>query len=155
MMKYYSGGPHQIQHFIKVHSFARLIGLEEKIACDALEILEIAAIVHDIGIKPAMAKYGSGSGKYQELEGPPAAGAMLKGLGYPQRVIDRVCYLVGHHHSYKNIDGLDYQILVEADFLVNIFDNEMSEEAVLSTVNKIFRTETGTEYCRLMFMGPF
>ena len=35
-------------------------------------------------------------------------------------MIRRVEYLVGHHHTYKDIDGLDYQILVEADFLVNI-----------------------------------
>lgn len=151
MMELYSGDPEQIQHFIKVHSFARLIGLGEEIDDATRQILEIAAIVHDIGIKPALEKHGSGSGKYQELEGPPLAEAMLKGLKYPQHIITRVCYLVGHHHTYKDIDGIDYQILVEADFLVNMFEGKMSENAIKSTLDKIFRTKTGKEYCRLMF----
>ena len=151
MMEYYSGDPDRIQHFVKVHSFSKWIGQCEKIGEDALKILEVAAIVHDIGIKPAMEKYGSSKGTYQEAEGPPIAEAMLKGLGYPQHVIERVCYLVGHHHTYKNIDGMDYQILVEADFLVNIFENEMSESTIRETLHKIFRTKTGNVYCRLMF----
>ena len=151
MMKFYSGDPHQIQHFTKVHSYARLIGMEEKIDNEALEILEIAAIVHDIGIKPAMEKYGSSNGKYQELEGPPLAEKMLSGLGYPQHIIDRVCYLVGHHHTYKDIDGIDYQILVEADFLVNMFEGEMSMDAIKSALNKVFRTDTGKKYCCLIY----
>lgn len=151
MMKLYSGDPEQIQHFIKVHSFARLIGLGEKIDNASLEILEIAAIVHDIGIKPAIEKHGSGSGKYQELEGPPVAKAMLNELAFPEDVIERVCYLVGHHHTYSDIDGIDYQILVEADFLVNMYESNMSANAIKSTLKKIFRTETGKKYCRIMF----
>lgn len=151
MMKFYSGDPKQIQHFTKVHSYARLIGLGEQIDSATLKILEIAAIVHDIGIKPAIKKHGSGSGKYQELEGPPVAKAMLKRLEYLQDIIDRVCYLVGHHHTYKEIDGIDYQILVEADFLVNMYESDMSIDAIKSTLGKIFRTRTGKEYCQTMF----
>ncbi|MDL2279517.1 HD domain-containing protein [Desulfovibrio sp. OttesenSCG-928-G11] len=151
MMKLYAGDPLQIQHFMKVHSFARLIGLEEKIDDATQNILEIAAIVHDIGIKPAMEKHGSGSGKYQELEGPPVARAMLENLAYTSDVIDRVCYLVGRHHTYTNIDGIDYQILIEADFLVNMFESEMSMNAIQSTLHKIFRTQSGKRYCQLMF----
>ena len=37
-----------------------------------------------------------------------------------RRVTERVAYLIGHHHTYDKIEGMDYQILVEADFLVNI-----------------------------------
>lgn len=153
MMKFYSGDPKQIQHFTKVHSYAKLIGLSEKIDAGILKILEIAAIVHDIGIKPAIEKHGSGAGKYQELEGPPIAESMLKGLGYPKEIVERVCYLVGHHHTYKNIEGIDYQILVEADFLVNMYESEMSENAIKSTMDKIFCTESGKEYCKIMFNG--
>ena len=53
---------------------------------------------------------------------PPVARQMLTEIGYPQEVVDRVCYLVGHHHTYLDMDGMDYQILVEADFLVNLFE---------------------------------
>jgi len=151
MMKYYSGDPKQIQHFTKVHSYARLIGLGEKLDDDTQRNLEIAAVVHDIGIKPAIEKYGSGNGKYQELEGPPVAELMLQALAYPQDVIDRVCYLVGHHHTYKEIDGMDYQILVEADFLVNMYESQMSPNAIQVTLDNIFRTQTGKQACQLMF----
>lgn len=41
---------------------------------------------------------------------------MLENLSYDKDIIERVCYLVGHHHTYNSIDGMDYQILVEADF---------------------------------------
>lgn len=151
MAKYYAGDAHQIHHLTKVHGFARLIGLAEKIDNETLQILEIAAIVHDIGIKPAMEKYASASGEYQEKEGPPVAEAMLRGLGYPENIIERVCYLVGHHHTYLGIDGMDYQILIEADFLVNMHEGEISKAAIQSTLNKLFLTETGKAYCRLMY----
>ena len=93
MMKYYTGDPKRIQHFIKVYQFAKMIGELEKLPEEVQYILETAAIVHDIGIKPAEEKYGSCGGKLQEQEGPAAAEEMLQRLGYRPEVIDRVCYL--------------------------------------------------------------
>ncbi len=52
-------------------------------------------------------------------------------------------YLIGHHHTYNNIDGIDYQILVEADFLVNICDDNLAKDAALKAYNNIFKTESG------------
>ncbi len=151
MMEFYTGDPQQIQHLIKVHGFARLIGLGEHLDERTQNILEVAAIVHDIGIKPALEKHGTAAGPYQELEGPPIAETMLKELGYAPELMERVCYLVGHHHTYRDIDGMDYQILVEADFLVNMYEGEMSADAIRATLHNIFRTETGIRYGRLMF----
>ena len=51
MIAYNEGDAKRIQHFIKVHALARLIGEEEQLAPDALYILEAAALTHDIGIK--------------------------------------------------------------------------------------------------------
>ena len=62
-----------------------------------------------------------------------------------------VSYLVGHHHFYVQIDGLDYQILVEADFLVNLYEDGVTKEAVMHAYNKIFRTEHGKRICAEMF----
>ena len=53
MIEYFTGEPKRIQHFIKVHSFAKLIAQNENLADEQLLILEAAAYVHDIGIKPA------------------------------------------------------------------------------------------------------
>lgn len=152
MVKYYSGDSHQIQHFIKVHSYSKLIGIKEKVAPNLLEIIEAAAVVHDIGIKSSLEKFGKSDGKLQETEGPPIAEEMLRRLHFSQSVIDRVSYLVAHHHTYTNIDGLDYQILVEADFLVNLHEDNESEQSAETVFNKIFSTETGKELCRQMFL---
>ena len=37
--------------------------------------------------------------------------------------IARVAYLVGHHHTLRNIHGPDYQILIEADYIANASEN--------------------------------
>ena len=58
---------------------------------------------------------------------------------------------IAHHHTYNNIDGIDYQILVEADFLVNMCEDELSEEALQNAYQNIFRTETGKKICREMY----
>lgn len=151
MIQYYSGDPKRIQHFMKVHSFAKLIGEMEGLDLNRLEILEAAAIVHDIGIKPAEEKFGNCNGKLQEQEGPKIAESFLLEMGYEQELIARVCYLVGHHHTYTDIDGIDYQVLVEADFLVNMYEDELDEMAIKSAYTKIFRTESGKAVCREMF----
>lgn len=151
MMAYDKGDPRRIQHFIKVHDFARTIGQLEGMDDDTLYIVESAAVVHDIGIHVCEEKYGSCEGKLQEKEGPALAKEMLERLGYEHEVIDRVCYLVGHHHTYTNIDGVDYQILVEADFLVNLYEDEVSSDAVRKAYQNIFKTESGRKICRNMF----
>ena len=151
MMEYESGCPERIQHFIKVYQFAKLIGEEEALDEQTQHILQTAAIVHDIGIRPALLKYGSDAGKLQEQEGIKPAEELLHRLGYDTSVIERVAYLVGHHHTYTNVEGEDYQILLEADFLVNLYENRCDEAAVKSAYEKIFRTETGKRMCRVMF----
>lgn len=151
MIEFYRDDPARIQHFLKVHSFAQLIGQEEGLAEKTMYILEAAAYVHDIGIRPSIEKYGKKNGSLQEKEGPAEAEKMMRELGFEPDVIERVSYLVGHHHTYSNIDGMDYQILVEADFLVNYYENQMKEETIRKSVSKIFRTETGKHIAEEMF----
>jgi uncharacterized protein len=79
-------------------------------------VLEIAAVTHDIGIRVSEQKYHSASGTYQQLEGPAEARALLIPLGVDAAVIQRVCWLIAHHHTYRDIQELDYQILVERIF---------------------------------------
>lgn len=152
MTAYFKGDKKRICHFTKVHSFATLISSLEGIDGDTKYILEAAALVHDIGIKPSEEKYGTCTGKQQELEGPPVAEKMLRRLDFSDEVISRVKYLVAHHHTYDCIDGIDYQILVEADFIVNMDEDEMSIDAINKCVDRIFKTKTGIEICRNMFM---
>ena len=151
MIELYRGDAKRIQHFCKVHSYAKLIAETEKVDADCLFILEAAALTHDIGIHLCEEKYGDCNGKLQEKEGPAIAAELLAKLGFDQAVSDRVQYLIAHHHTYDHIDGIDYQILVEADFLVNIMESEMSKEAAEQAYHNIFRTECGKTICREMF----
>lgn len=151
MIDYYSGDPRRVNHFLKVYSFAGIIGENEELQDEKLEILKAAALVHDIGIRESEKKYGSCNGKQQEIEGPPVAEEMLREIGFEKEFIERVCFLVGHHHTYLAIDDTDFQILVEADFLVNFFEDNMSKESIENCKNKIFKTESGTKLCNVLF----
>ena len=143
MIEFDQGNAKRIQHFIKVHAYAKMIGEREGMSGESLETLEAAALVHDIGIKPALEKHGSHAGPLQEKEGAPLAKEMLHETGFTAEQAERVSFLVGHHHTYTGIDGQDYQILVEADFLVNIFESQYSDEAIKNTYRNIFKTEYG------------
>lgn len=151
MADYDKGDPMRIQHFTKVWTYARLIGLGENLTAEEETILETAAIVHDIGIHKAEKDFGSSDGKLQEKLGPMEAEKLLKSLLYPPRIIERVCFLVGHHHTYDKIEGRDYQILVEADFLVNIYEDKLPKSAAETAYQKIFCTETGKRLFRQMY----
>lgn len=105
--------------------------------------MEVASIVHDIACPLCREKYGHTVGKMQELEGPPLAEVFLKSLGYADDFISRICFLVGHHHSYDEVDDMGYHILLEADFLVNTFESRYSSDAIEKAAMTIFKTKTG------------
>lgn len=153
MIQYFAGDPKRIQHFIKVYQFAKLIGEEEKLDERTQAILEAASLVHDIGIKKAEQKYGDCNGKLQEQEGPEEAEKMLSELQYEEVFIQRVSFLVGHHHTYTEVEGMDYQILLEADFLVNLYEDDVDESAIQHAYDTIFRTRMGKQICHSMYSG--
>ena len=47
----------------------------------------------------------------------------------------------------SNIDGIDYQILIEADFLVNASESNFSKVSIENAKSRIFKTTAG---CRLL-----
>ena len=151
MIELYSGDAKRIQHFCKVHSYAKLIAETENVDKKCLFIIETAALTHDIGIHFCEEKYGNCNGKLQEKEGPAIAEKLLENLGFERDVSERVQYLIAHHHTYDHIDGMDYQILVEADFLVNIMEDHLSKEAASKAYHNIFKTSCGKMICREMF----
>ena len=152
MIKLYNGDAKRIQHFCKVHSYAKLIAEMENVDEHTLFIIEVAALTHDIGIHLCEEKYGNCNGKLQEKEGPALAEKLLTKLGFMKDVAERVMYLIAHHHTYDDINGIDYQILVEADFLVNMYEDNLSKEAVLKAYDSIFKTEYGKKICKDMYL---
>ena len=145
MVVYNAGDARRVNHLLKVYGFSKAIGVKEGLDTRAQEILEIAALTHDIGIRNSERKFGDCSGEHQQTEGPPEAETLLSSLGAGRDIIERVCWLIAHHHTYTNVVGLDYQILIEADFLVNAFEDGMSPDEIASVRKKIFRTQTGLE----------
>lgn len=154
MMRVFAGDPRRIQHFLKVHSFTSLIAEGEGVDTTTRELLEIAALVHDIGIHEGEKRFGRCDGKIQEELGPQAAREVLVDL-CDERTLTRICFLVAHHHTYGDIRDMDHRILVEADFLVNLQEDHASDQAIRSTYDKVFRTETGRWFCRTMFASAF
>ena len=148
---YDKGDAKRIQHFIKVHSFAELIGRMEGLDPRTLEILCTAAVLHDIGIHAAEEKYGNCSGKYQEIEGPAPAREILSRLTTDEELIDRVCFLIAHHHTYSGVNGSDWQILLEADFIVNAYEDALKADAIRHFRNNIFKTKSGLSLLNKIF----
>lgn len=151
MIQYFDGDVKRINHALKVNAFAKSIGELEGIQGEKLKILEIASVLHDIGIKESEKKYSSSAGKYQELEGPPIARQILNQFNLSKEFLSRVEYLIGNHHSYNKIDEIDFQVLVEADFLVNIFEDNIGKKEIKIIKEKYFKTNTGISYLGSMY----
>lgn len=152
LINYNYGDPQRIQHTTKVHAYAQLIGIEEGLDEATQFILESAALVHDVGIRASEKKYGHQNGKMQEQEGPAVATELLNRIGgYSEKQIERICWLVAHHHTYHASEDLDYQILIEADFLVNLYEDNESADAIKAVRKNIFRTKSGLKMLDEMF----
>lgn len=119
MIDFYKGNRHDINHFLKVWSFAKTIGEKEGLDEDTQEILELTAVVHDIACPLCREKYGNANGKMQEKESAPLVDAFFAELPVEKQKVERIRWLVEHHHTYTDVKGADHQILLEADFLVN------------------------------------
>lgn len=152
MIAFYKGNLHDINHFLKVYALAKTIGEQEQLSKDRQMILELAAIVHDIACPLCRERYGSTNGKLQEKEGAILARPFLTELDCPQEIVERVCFLVAHHHTVQKVDGPDYQILLEADFLVNAHEGRKSPESMRTARMQIFKTAAGLRLLDSMYL---
>ena len=143
MIVYSDGNVRDIDHFVRVWAYAKTIGELERLDAGTQLILEIAAITHDIACPLCREKYGNTNGKHQEEEGMPLVRAFLVDSGLDAAQIDRVAFLVGRHHTFKGIDGADWQILVEADYIANAIENGYGEKSVRAFLNGIAKTPSG------------
>lgn len=152
MVAYDEGDAPRIQHFVKVHNFAATIAALEGLDEETAFVLETAAILHDIGIHPAEKRYGNCSGKHQEELGPAEALQLMRQVGgYTEAQQERVCFLIAHHHTYTDVVGMDWQILLEADFLVNSFEDGLSLEAIRNFEQHVFKTASGRRLLELQW----
>lgn len=109
-----------IIHTLNVLENAERISKSEKLVNDEFKVVVLSAIYHDIGALEAEKKHGNMMGKYQEIEGPPIARSYMTSTDLDRSIVDRVCYIVGNHHTQEAIDGVDFRIIWEADLLENM-----------------------------------
>jgi len=115
-----------------------------------------AAILHDIGIQQAEKTHGSNAGKYQEIEGPPIAEAILKKHNIPADTTDLVCRIIANHHSAKHKPTTatkEFQVIWDADWLINFNDvyPNINQQKTNTLVNAIFKTPKGIQLAKQLF----
>ena len=91
------------------------------------------------------------NGKYQEQESAPLVREFLADTGMTAAQIDRVAFLVGHHHTFTDVCGKDYQILLEADYIANASENGYERRSVENFIHKIMQTESGKALAKAVF----
>lgn len=143
-------GPN-IHHLMAVHGYSRLIAQMEKVDEHTLFITEAAAYLHDIGCKISKEKFGNSQPQHQEEEGPIIAKELLAPFNLSADDVERICFIIGHHHTYKAIDGIDFQILVEADYIVNLMEGYCKRYSLPAMKENIFKTESGKYLLEQMF----
>lgn len=122
---------------------------------DADPVLTItAAYLHDIGIPEAERKFARCDGKLQEHEGPPVARALLADIKAEVAFIDRVCELVGNHHTPNAVDSPEFRILWDADALVNLAEVVVGKgsSAIESILDKALVTEPGYRMAKAIYL---
>ena len=151
MIAFSEGNIHDIDHLIRVWTYAKTIGELEGLDPETQYVLEAAAITHDIACPLCREKYGNTGGKHQEREGVPMVEEFFRETGVSPEQIERIKYLVGHHHTFTGIDGTDYQILIEADFIANASENGDSPDKIRHFADRFFRTEAGKRLLNSVF----
>ena len=152
MIAFSEGNIHDIDHLIRVWSYAKMIGELEGLDQETQVILEIAAITHDIACPLCREKYGSTNGKHQEREGEPMVRTFLADTDMRTEQIDRIAWLVGHHHTFSDIDGPDHQILLEADYIANASENGFAKSNIENFLVKIAKTAAGKRLIKEIFL---
>lgn len=151
MEAHFGSDAKRINHARKVMHFAEEILKQEQADW---HIVIPAAILHDIGIKLAEKKYGSSAGHYQEKEGPGIAQKILAALSFKKEDIGEICGIIAHHHSPGKVNTLNFKVLYDADWLVNLKDEtDTKDKAKLAQIiEKVFLTKTGKELARKIYL---
>ncbi len=144
--------PSMLEHTRQVFNFARDIAQRLELDAATQKIVHLAALLHDVGIVEAEKRFGSREGKFQHLAGPPIAREILEKIGEQPWIRERVLYLVGNHHNFDRVDGIDFQVLIEADMLVNLEEEKLEENELRSFIESFFKTAPGLDMAKRKYL---
>lgn len=152
METYFNGDAKRIDHAHRVTEYAEYLLKREG---GDYSIIIGASVLHDIGMHQAEKKYGSTSGQYQEKEGPPIARQILARLGFERNQIEEICQIIAHHHHPGRINTHNFNILYDADWLVNLKDEyDIQDRNKLSKIiDKVFLTQGGNTLAREVYLA--
>jgi len=143
--KYFGEDIRRIKHAERVLFYSKII--LETVAGDD-DIVVPAAILHDIGIHECERKYNSNSGKLQEIESPTIAYEIMSKLGMKIEKIDEVCEIIANHHTPQNLSSNNFRVLLDADLLVNLIEENKIKKDSFNRYKKYFWTNKGKEILR-------
>lgn len=143
------GHSRRTQHILKVYALAKLLGEQEKLSAEEKQILQAAAILHDIAIKYCKQHCsGDASQENQKKEAPHLVYDFLSEANYMPSYIPQITELVLHHHDYTGARSRLLQLLMEADLIINCYEGDLSPEKA-AFVRNIFQTDAGKKLLEL------
>jgi HD superfamily phosphodiesterase len=152
MEAYFGEDSRRIRHAHRVTDYAgELLRTEPA----DIAVVLAAAVLHDIGIHEAERKHGSAGGRFQEMEGPPIARRILEKLGQDGGLVDEVCEIIAHHHSPGKVKTVNFAVLYDADWLVNLADEyDVRDSARLrAIIDRVFLTPSGKALARREYLS--
>lgn len=113
----------QLLHTTNVVFYTTLIATNEKYSEHQIQLLEAAALLHDIGCPNARKLYGKSLPIYQETEGKKLVPDFVKQITtFTSQDKEWLANVVGTHHQQNQAKALHFEPLYEADMIVNILE---------------------------------
>jgi HD superfamily phosphodiesterase len=153
MERFFGEDTRRVAHALEVAEHALSI---QAVEGGDRNIVTMASLLHDVGIKPAEERHGSSVGHLQEKLGPPVAEEILGKLGVEATKIATVKELIAHHHTPGKITTREFACLWDADFIVNLREvaPKMEAEKLRSLIEGKFMTKEGGRIARELFLPP-
>lgn len=146
---YEHGHNRRTQHILKVYALAKLLGEQENLSSEEQQILQAAAILHDIAIKYCKENFnGNASQENQKKVAPFLVRNFLLKADYSPSFIPIVTELVQKHHDYSCFRDKLLQILMEADLIINYYETPPDHEKI-AQIESIIQTAWGKELWRI------
>ena len=142
----------QITHTLCVHEYTRLIALREGYKTHKVLLLELAALLHDIGCPRSKELYGNCLPVNQERIGAEIVSEWMPAYGkLAPKEIDWLVKVVGTHHQLPMAKEYGFEALFEADLIVNLMEGYYPKEKAALYEKNMVRTASGKALFELFF----
>lgn len=135
MIRFLSGNLRDINHFMAVWSYAKIIGELEHLDSETQFILEVAVVIHDIACPLCRQKYGNADGKNQEKESEPLVREFLADTGLEDGQIETAKTVTAKLKLYEYVPAMCR------------LDYAMGEAGGVSEFVRKYTLSSGDPYC--------